>query len=94
MLQAHNKRATVLFLMHRYEESIEVCQLVLQLNPYHFGAASGMGMCQLQLENHPAALAAFERALAINPAMDPIQTYVAALKAKLADDGLGRSEGL
>ncbi|KAF6262650.1 hypothetical protein COO60DRAFT_1699203 [Scenedesmus sp. NREL 46B-D3] len=92
--EAHNKRATVLFLMHRYEESIEVCELVLQLNPHHFGAANGMGMCHLQLENHTAALAAFERALAINPAMEPIQTYVAALKAKLADDGLGRPEGL
>uniref|UniRef100_A0A383W4N5 Uncharacterized protein n=1 Tax=Tetradesmus obliquus TaxID=3088 RepID=A0A383W4N5_TETOB len=92
--EAHNKRATLLYLMHRYEESIEVCQLVLQLNPYHFGAASGMGMCHLQLEDHPAALAAFQRALAINPAMEPIQTYVAALKAKLADDGISRPEGL
>ena len=43
--QGYNRRATVLFLLGRYQESIEDCQLVLELNPYHFGAASGMGMC-------------------------------------------------
>lgn len=89
LVQAHNKRATVLYLMHRYEESIEACQLVLQLNPHHFGAASGMGMCHLGREDHVAALAAFETALAINPGLDPIQTYAAALRAKLADDATG-----
>lgn len=86
LLQAHNKRATVLYLMHRYEESIQVCKLAVELNPYHFGAASGMGMCYLGIEDHQAALEAFEQALSINPEMEPIRTYVAALRAKLADD--------
>ena len=44
-MQGYNKRATVLFLLQRYQESIQDCQLVLDLNPYHFAAASGMGMC-------------------------------------------------
>ncbi|KAF8056228.1 ttc30a [Scenedesmus sp. PABB004] len=73
--EAHNKRATALYLMQRYAESIEVCRLVLQLNPHHFGAASGMGMCFLGLDDHRAALSAFETALEINPELDPIQTY-------------------
>ena len=44
-MQGYNKRATVLFLLQRYQESIHDCKLVLDLNPYHFAAASGMGMC-------------------------------------------------
>lgn len=35
-LQGHNKVATVLFLLHRFEESIESCKKVLQLQPFHF----------------------------------------------------------
>lgn len=44
-LQGYNKRATVLFLLNRYQESIEDCRVVLELNPWHFAAASGMGLC-------------------------------------------------
>jgi hypothetical protein len=31
--------------MRRFEDSITDCRRVLRLNPYHFGAASGMGLC-------------------------------------------------
>eukprot|EP00775_Hariotina_reticulata_P014287 gene14287-14_t len=81
--EAHNKKATVLYLLREYKESIDVCKLVLELNPYHFGAASGMGMCYIGLEDYDAALSAFESALSINPGMEPIQKYAAALRAKL-----------
>eukprot|EP00879_Flechtneria_rotunda_P017099 GHRR01017907.1.p1 GENE.GHRR01017907.1~~GHRR01017907.1.p1 ORF type:complete len:192 (+),score=67.67 GHRR01017907.1:285-860(+) len=84
--EGHNKRATVLYLMNNYNDSIEVCKLALQLNPYHFGAASGMGLCHLGNGDLKEALAAFELALSIHPGMEPTQTYVTALRAKLADD--------
>lgn len=32
-------------MLQRYNESIADCKVTLELNPYHFGAASGMGMC-------------------------------------------------
>jgi len=78
----------VLYLLREYKESIDVCKLVLELNPYHFGAASGMGMCYIGLEDYEAALSAFEKALIINPGMEPIQKYAAALRAKL-----GKADG-
>jgi hypothetical protein len=48
-LQGYNKRATVLYLLGRFQESVEECRTVLSLNPYHFGAASGMGLCYMQV---------------------------------------------
>lgn len=43
--QAYNKRATLLYILERYEESIQYCRKTLSLQSYHFGAASGMGLC-------------------------------------------------
>jgi hypothetical protein len=61
--QGYNKRATVLYLLGRFQESVEECRTVLSLNPYHFGAASGMGLCYMQvrgpLHDGPACLKAF-----------------------------------
>lgn len=81
--EAHNKRATVLYLMEKYKESIQLCELVLELNPYHFAAASGMGMCYVKLADYRGALAAFERTLRINPGLTHIQRYIVALRDQL-----------
>lgn len=85
--QAHNKRATVLYLMEKYQESIQLCELVLELNPYHFAAASGMGMCCVKLADYRGALAAFERTLRINPGLTHIQRYIVALRDQLPGEG-------
>ena len=61
----YNKRATVFFLMQEYAESIEDCLRVLDLEPFHFGALSGMGLCHLRMEDPHAALHAFERTLKV-----------------------------
>jgi tetratricopeptide (TPR) repeat protein len=86
LLQAHNKRATVLYLMDQYQESIEMCELVLELNPYHFAAASGMGMCYVKLADYKGALRAFERTLQINPGLTHIQKYILALKDQVSGE--------
>ncbi len=64
-----NKRATVLYLMGRYTASIADVDKTLMLEPRHFGALSGLGLIQTELEHEEEALEAFERALAINPHM-------------------------
>ncbi|GLC37327.1 hypothetical protein PLESTB_001135900 [Pleodorina starrii] len=85
-VEGYNKRATVHYLMGRYEQSIQDCRLVLQMQPYHFGAASGMGLCLLQLSRFPEALAAFESALAIHPGMANIRRFVADLKRHVREE--------
>lgn len=84
--QAHNKRATIMYLMEQYQESIKLCELVLELNPYHFAAASGMGMCYMKLADYKGALKAYERALQINPGLSHIKRFVLALKDQLPEE--------
>lgn len=62
-----NKRATVLYMVGAYPESIADIDRTLALEPRHFGALSGLGLCNAELEQEEAALDAFERALIINP---------------------------
>lgn len=83
--EGYNKRATIYYLMGRYEESIEDCKTVLQLQPYHFAAASGMGLCYLQLRKEAEALRSFEEALAIHPAMGNIVRLVHELRQRVKD---------
>ena len=47
--EAWNKRATVFWLLDRYDESLADCAVVLRLNPIHFGALSGQGLVHLAL---------------------------------------------
>lgn len=72
--------------MEKFQESIEACELVLQLNPYHFGAASGMGMCYVKLSDYKGALKAFEQTLELNPGLSHIANYIVALRDQLATE--------
>lgn len=81
--QAHNKRATVMYLLKDYTASIEVCRLTLELNPWHFGAASGMGMCYVALQQMAPAVKAFDRALAIHPGLSHVQHLADALRTNI-----------
>jgi tetratricopeptide (TPR) repeat protein len=78
--QGFNKRATVLYLLQRYPEAIADCERVLALNPHHFGAASGMGLCHWSLKQTGEALAAFERALDIHPGLAVIRRHAETLR--------------
>lgn len=74
--EGYNKRATVYYLMQAYDKSIADIHRTLELNPVHFGALSGMGLCYLGLEEPRQALGWFERAVAVNPNLDSIQHYI------------------
>jgi len=78
-----NKRATVYYLIGRYQDSIADVERTLALEPRHYGAISGLGLIHLALGQDKAALAAFERALRVNPHMPVIHEHVRALKRKL-----------
>jgi len=62
-----NKRATVLYLLGEHDRSLADIDRVLALEPRHFGALAGIGLIRMDKGENRLALAAFRRALAINP---------------------------
>jgi tetratricopeptide (TPR) repeat protein len=79
--EAHNQRAIAHYLTGRLAESAEDCRRVLELNPYHFGALSGLGQCQLRLGQRAEAIRTFRRALDLQPFSDGLRETVAELEA-------------
>jgi tetratricopeptide (TPR) repeat protein len=65
--EAWNRRAVLRYLQGSYRSSLSDCQRVVALNPVHFGALHGMGLCHAALENYRDAIQAFRRALEIQP---------------------------
>lgn len=86
--EGYNKRATTYYLMQRYEESIADCERTIALNPYHFGALSGAGLCYLAQRHLAKALEFFERAVTVNPNMPQIQQYIEDIRRFLRDQSL------
>ena len=74
-----NQRAVARFALGEFEDSINDCHQALEINPYHFAAASGMGQAYLHLGDHFSALEAFRRALRLNPNLEGARAQVARL---------------
>ena len=62
-----NQRATVNFLLGRYDESLTDIERTLQLEPRHFGALAGRALIYLELGQRDLALLAITEALDIHP---------------------------
>lgn len=78
-----NQRAIALFQMKEYDESANDCHQTLEINPYHFGAAVGMGHCYLELGDGFGALDCFRRAVKLNPDMEEVRAQVDYLERML-----------
>ncbi|MFH7026013.1 MAG: tetratricopeptide repeat protein [Heteroscytonema crispum UTEX LB 1556] len=65
--EAWNRRAFLYYTSGEYKKSLEDCQMVIQINPVHFGALHGMGLCCAALGEYAQAIKAFKRALQIQP---------------------------
>lgn len=81
--EAYNQRAIALFAMNRHAESALDCNRVLQRNPYHVWALSGLGGCYLRLDRRSDALATFRRALTIQPFSADLRDTVEALEGEV-----------
>ncbi len=81
--EAWNKRATVYYLIGAYDQSIADCMIVLDLEPRHFGALSGLGLIYSSQENDEEALHWFQEALVQNPHMPSIRQQAEELEEKL-----------
>ena len=75
-----NKRATLYYHIKEYRRSIDDIKKTLRLEPRHFGAWSGLGLVSIAQENYAGALAAFKKALSINPHISNIRRYVQQLE--------------
>lgn len=78
--EAYNQRALAHFLLGHFEESVADCRRVLEYNPYHFGALSGMAQCQIQLGQSGEALKTLRRALKLEPHNESLRGLVSALE--------------
>jgi Flp pilus assembly protein TadD len=83
-----NKRATTLYTMGRFEDSTRDIDKVLALEPRHFGALSGLGLCEIRLGKDREAFAAFERAAGVDPNLAGVQANLDALKKRLIKDSI------
>jgi tetratricopeptide (TPR) repeat protein len=82
-----NKRATVRFMRGNFAGSIADCQQTLALNPNHFGAASGQGLCHISLNEFREAAVCFRRALEIHPHLAAVRHNLALVEAEGGGSG-------
>ncbi len=80
--EAWNKRATLRFLEDRDEDSLDDIARTLEREPRHFGALSGLGQICLRAGDLTSALLAFERVLALDPAVEEVRQAVGVLRKK------------
>ena len=84
--EAHNKRATVLYLLGNARLSYQACKLVVEMKPNHFGAWNGMALCAAQLEKWKPALDAARQALALQPGAQANRDLIALAEQKLREE--------
>ena len=84
--EAWNRRATLNYLAGDYLASLADIEKVLELEPRHFGALSGLGLVNLALEREAAALDAFQRVLSLYPANVSARQNLEAIEQKLREN--------
>ena len=81
-----NKRATVLYLMGRYQDSLNDIDEVLKRESRHFGALSGQGLVQIKLGNYEKAIESYQSAQEIYPSINSAKVIIPQLQ-KLIKEG-------
>jgi tetratricopeptide (TPR) repeat protein len=81
--EAWNKRATLYFMLDRYEQSMRDCDEVLARIPKHFGALSGYAQMLARRGQPERALEYLERAYRINPNMADADRMIEALRRQI-----------
>ena len=86
--EAWNKRATVLYMLGRYQESQEDIDKVLKLEKRHFGALSGQGLVQTELKNYEKAINSYKEVQKIYPSMQAPKVMIPRLKELIKDQSI------
>jgi tetratricopeptide (TPR) repeat protein len=80
--EAWNQRAIIYYNVGYFDASLRDVEETLKLEPRHFGALSGRGMCYLGLRSPDEALSAFEEALYVHPWLTTARSYAATLRER------------
>ena len=86
--EAWNKRATVLYLMGKYEESQNDINKVLKLEKRHFGALSGQGLVQTKLKNYDKAIESYKEVQKIYPSMEAPKVMIPRIKKLIKEQSI------
>ena len=81
--EAYNQRAMLHYSRGAFPLSILDCEAALRLNPFHFGAASGLGQCYIRMNKPRSALRAFKQSLDINPDLTTLRDTITRLEKSL-----------
>ena len=81
--EAWNKRATVLYLMGKYELSQADIDKVLKIEKRHFGALTGQGLVQTALKNYEKAIDSYIEAHKVHPFMKSPMIMIEKLQIEL-----------
>ena len=84
--EAWCQRGTAYYHLGAYDAATRDCHQALEINPFHFTAAAGMGQCYLLQDDLVAALESFRKALRLNPNMEEVRAQVIQLQRALKGD--------
>jgi tetratricopeptide (TPR) repeat protein len=83
LAEAWYQRGSAWFELKHFGEATSNCNQALELNPYHFVAATAMGEAYIRLSDPASALESFQRALRLNPALTALHDRVANLSRQV-----------
>ena len=86
--EAWNKRATVLYLMDRYQSSLDDIKITLSLEPRHFGALSGQALNYIELKQYEKAIQSYKAAQKIYPLLDSATKMIPELQDLINDQAV------
>ena len=86
--EAWNKRATVLYLMNRYQSSLDDIKITLALEPRHFGALSGQALNYIELKQYEKAIQSYKIAQKIYPLLDSAKKMIPKLQDLINDQAV------
>ena len=86
--EAWNKRATVLYLMNKYQSSLDDIKITLILEPRHFGALSGQALNYIELQKYEKAIKSYKAAQKIYPLLDSATKMIPELQDLINDQAV------
>tara|TARA_B100001996_G_scaffold352001_1_gene312433 strand:+ start:27 stop:590 length:564 start_codon:yes stop_codon:yes gene_type:complete len=86
--EAWNKRATVLYLMNKYQSSLDDIKITLTLEPRHFGALSGQALNYIELNEYEKAIKSYKTVQKIYPIMDGAKKMIPQLEELIKDQAI------